>query len=208
MASLHPLAVLRTTAATFRDRRPRRCGRSAGRPSAASACIRSRRVGPQAAQPRQIVGQLRGDAHVLLGVGGDQLRQAKIRQLAQAGPPHDRRPHQGHDRHAHPERIQAGGVAVVGERYPGRCRCRGNTASTAAAAVGDEGHAIGGRRLPRPASPARCRRCDPRRPAASAASIDGLEDPRPELQHRRVDLAEIVQAAKGDIALRPRPAGR
>ena len=70
----------------------------------------------QVTQTGQILSQLDGDPHELFGAGGDQLRQAEIRQLAQTRPPHDRLPHQGHDRYAHPKRVQAGRVPVVGDR--------------------------------------------------------------------------------------------
>ena len=63
-------------------------GKARERPSAARPASAARRV--RGGQAGQVAGQVRGDPHILLGVEGDQFRQAEIGQLAQAGPPHDR----------------------------------------------------------------------------------------------------------------------
>ena len=146
------------------------------------ACIRaagSRAACPAGADRRQ----LDGDPHELLGIGGDQFRQAEIHQLAQARSPHDRWPHQGHDRHAHPKRVQAGRVPVVGNGI------QSDVDAVVILQVLLPG--LAGRRTSRdrgatPSSRQQVQRLLAMRPFAGQdrqpRAIDGLEHPRPELE--------------------------
>ena len=124
-------------------------------------CIRCRRVARRLPRRARSSANSAAMRTYCSGSGGDQFRQAEIHQLAQTGSPHDRLPHQGHDRHAHPKRVQAGRVPVVGNRIQSDVDAVVSTASTAAWAGGRRTSRDRGQRLPRPAGPASCWRCVP-----------------------------------------------
>ena len=71
--------------------------------------------GAEVGEAGKVAGQIGGDLYVLLGGVGYQLWETEVHQLAQAGAADDRLAHACDDRYAHPEGIEAGGVAVVGE---------------------------------------------------------------------------------------------
>ncbi len=71
---------------------------------------------PQLRQPHQVAGQLRRQCHKPGRVRGRKFAQAHIVQLAPTRPSHHPRPPLRHHRHAHPQRIQAGRMPVVGKR--------------------------------------------------------------------------------------------
>ena len=134
---------------------------------------------------------------------GDQFGQAQVHELAEAGAADDRWPHEGDHGHAHPEGVQAGGVAVVGEGVQPQVDAGGKAPDTAGGAGGRRTFTRSGA-MPSCASKSsvRWRWLPFGGQISNLRTLDGLEDSGPEFQHGGVDLAEVVEAAEGDVALR------
>src|SRR5262249_5248954 len=131
----------------------------------------------------------------------DQFRHAQVHELAEAGAADDGLAYLCDDGDAHPEGIEAGGVAVVGKCI--ETDIDAMVMFEIIAAFDPEGElkaVCGGARG------FHGLRNSPTRAAFSreqdkARIGNGTHDLRPELQAALVDLARIIQTAKGDVAV-------
>lgn len=149
---------------------------------------------------REVSGEFDGPADVLLGTVGDPLGEAELGELAQPPAGDGKISHQREHGHAHPESVEAGGVAVVGEGIDHQVDAVVLLEVGQHGAGRDELHAVGGRTLEpqkRPdavAMPARWRKQD------KARSRECGEESRPKAEDRVGDLPEAIETAEGDVA--------
>ena len=73
------------------------------------------RLLPEGLEPGHVASQLHSDTNEVFRRPSRQLCRTHVGQLAQSRPSDYRVAHEREHRHAHPQRIQTGGVAIVGE---------------------------------------------------------------------------------------------
>ena len=153
------------------------------------------------------LGQISGDLHIsVASAAASSADPGSTRGLTR--PAHGGLAHQRHDRHAHPERVQAGGVAVVGETCPARRRCGGRVPGTAGAAAGRRTSTRSGAiAFALPAGPARVGGGRLRGPASAVASVGTARSTSAHsCSTAALTLQKLFRQPKVTWPLRPRPA--
>ena len=168
----------------------------------------------EAGEARKVGGKRDSDAHELLRRVGGQFRKAEV---GEQGEPCARGcgvADEVDDGNPHPEGVEAGGLAGVGERVESDVDAVVQFEVRRPGLPADEGHTLAFDPCPlqqfRSALACGAVWCKQNQPRA----IDGAENPCPERQDEFVDLAEIVEAAECDLAavqgrqgIHGRPAG-
>jgi hypothetical protein len=152
-------------------------------------------------EARAIVSEVDGETHVVVGGGGDQFGEVEIAKDAEAAAGDGRGPGKRDEGDAHPESVEAGGVAAVGEGVEDDIDAMIEREVVGARAPFDEFEAI--------RSDARCGEEIGGALAVLAKAAEeeesGVwdlgEDTRPEAEDGVIDLREIVEAAEGEESL-------
>ena len=156
--------------------------------------------GAEHGEPREVGGERGGDLYEFVRGVGDEFFEVEIGELAEAGARDCGSAGEGDDGDAHPEGVETGGVAVVGNGVEGDVDVvvEGEVIGAGAAGVeGDAGGvdveglldagaggAFGGEEV-------------------EAGVGEGVEDVGPEMEGGWGDFAEVVEAAEGDLGFSP-----